>query len=206
MPRLALLIVVVAACSRTADPPSPTGSATAARPQSTSATDVDHIDVLARHNDRENPTDRANDPVVVHITKYTVTKAHFDPAHLDGGAATIELDLTSIESASAERDTDLQAPEWLDTGRLATATVDVANVAQHGAHYTADAAVSFHGVKQTYPVTFDVLSTTADSVRIRGEQTFSRLDFAIGTDPEQDHEQRVDTGLTLRFVLTIKQI
>ena len=59
---------------------------------------------------------------------------------------------------------------------------------------------------KTYPVTFEVLATTADTVRIKGEHAFSRLDFALGTDPDKDPEQRIDTALTIQLVLTLRSI
>jgi len=76
---------------------------------------------------------------------------------------------------------------------------------QSATRYTADAAVASHGLTKTYPVTFDVLATTADTVRIKGEQAFSRLDFAIGVDPAKDPTERVDTALTIQWTLTLKK-
>jgi polyisoprenoid-binding protein YceI len=162
--------------------------------------------VLARHRPIAGQADLDADPVVVHFDKVTVTKASFDPKNLEGGTATIELDPTSIKTGDEERDTDLKSPEYFDVAKFATITIDVGNVKkQTDTKYTADAAVACHGLTKTYPVTFEVLATTADTVRVKGEQAFSRLDFAIGVDPAEDPTDRVDTALTIQWTLTLKK-
>jgi polyisoprenoid-binding protein YceI len=199
--------LVLAGCQKRADPP----AAASAAPSRSAATrpptsDADHIEVLARHRPIAGKEDLDSDPVVIRFDRFAVTKASFGPKSLDGATATIELDLTSIKSGSEERDGDLKAPEFLDAATFATATVDVANVKQQaGTTYTADATVACRGITKTYPLTFDVLATTADSVRIKGELAFSRLDFAIGVDPAKDPTERVDTPLTIRWLLTVKK-
>ena len=65
--------------------------------------------------------------------------------------------------------------------------------------------MKLRGVTKTYPVTFDVVEQRDDGIRIRGEHTFSRLDFAVGTDRAQDPHQQVDTKLTIEMLLTIKK-
>ena len=197
--------LAVTGCKKVADRPD-RGSAVQAPAKPAPAADADHIEVLARHRPNAGKEDLDSDPVVVHFEKFAVTKASFDPAHLEGATASIELDLTSIKTGSEERDGDLKAPEFLDTASFATATIDVANVKkQTDSTYTADATVTCKGITKTYPLTFDVLATTADSVRIKGELGFSRLDFAIGIDPGKDPTERVDTPLTIRWQLTVKK-
>lgn len=39
----------------------------------------------------------------------------------------------------------------------------------------------------------------------KGERTFSRLDFSIGSDPAKDSQQQVDTELTIQMVVTLKK-
>jgi polyisoprenoid-binding protein YceI len=200
--------LVLVGCKKTADQPAP-GSAAATQqptpkplPPSTTA---DRIEVLARHLPIAGKEDLDSDPVVVHFDKFAVTKASFDPKNLEGGTASIELDVASIKTGSEERDGDLKAPEFFDVANFATITIDVANVKkQTDSKYSADATVACHGVTKTYPVTFEVLAATADTVRIKGEQAFSRLDFAIGVDPAKDPTERVDIALTIQWMLTLK--
>jgi polyisoprenoid-binding protein YceI len=184
-------LIVVAACKQTAAPPPP-------------ATPVDHsgdrIVVLAHHIQKK-PTD----PVVVELRKFHVVRAHFDPAHLEGGTATIELDLASLHTDSDERDDDLRSPNFLDVGKLATATIEIDHVhARAGASYAADATVGIHGVTKTFPVEFEVVKTAGRAITIKGEHAFSRLDFGIGSDPAQDPRQQVALDLTIQLALTLE--
>ena len=199
-------------CNKIADQPdrgsaAPTTSAKTPKPKpAPPAADADRVEVLARHLPAAGQADLDSDPVVVHFDKFAVTKASFEPKNLEGGTATIELDPTSIKTGSRERDNDLKSPEFFDVAKFATVTIDVANVKkQADTKYTADATVACHGVTKTYSVTFEVLATTADTVRIKGEQAFSRLDFSIGIDPAKDPSERIDTALIIQWMLTLKK-
>jgi len=162
---------------------------------------ADHVTVLAHH---KNP--KPTDPVRINFEKFKVVKASFDPKKIEGGTATIELDLASFHTASDERDNHLKSESYLDVGKFATATIDIANVKHKaGATYTADAKVTAHGTTKTYPVTFDVIDTKDDSIRIKGQHAFTRLDCGVGTDPAKNPEEQVGTDLTIEMVLTLKK-
>jgi polyisoprenoid-binding protein YceI len=204
--------LALTACDKPADKPdrgsaAPTISAKTPEPKPVvPAGDADRIEVLARHLPVAGKADLDSDPVVVHFDKFAVTKASFDPENLEGGTATIELDVANIKTGSGERDKDLKSPDFFDVAKFATITIDVANVKkQAGTKYTADATVACHGVTKTYSVTFDVLTATAGAVRIKGEQAFSRLDFAIGIDPAKDPTERIAAALIIQWVLTLKK-
>ena len=188
------LTLALAGCKTAADQPAPSPAAT-----------TDHITVLAKHLPAAGQPDLDADPVVVRLEKFTVTKASFDPKNLEGGTATIELDLTSMKSGDTERDDDLKSPKFFDVAKFATVTIEVANVTKQADKYVAAATVTCHGVTKIYPVAFAVLATTADSVTIEGRKAFSRLDFAVGVDPAKDPSERVDTALILEWVLTFKK-
>jgi polyisoprenoid-binding protein YceI len=209
---LFLSTLALAGCKKTEDNPDrgsaapPASAKTPAPKPAPPASEIDRIEVLARHRPVAGKADLDSDPVVVHFDKFAVTKASFDPKNLEGGAATIELDVTSIKTGSEERDNDLKAPEFFDAASFATITIDVANVKkQADTKYTADATVACHGVTKTYSVMFEVVSATPDAVHIKGEHAFSRLDFSIGVDPAKDPSERVDTALTIQWVLTLEK-
>ena len=210
MKTIALLFLsttlTLAACKKTADRAVPGAAPPSSERKPTPAADADRVEVLARHLPAAGKEDLESDPVVVHFDKLAVTRASFNPANLEGGTATIELDPTSIKTGSDERDSDLKSPEFLDVATFATITIDVANVKKQAeTTYTADATVACHGVTKTYPITFEVLATTADTVRIKGEHEFSRLDFAIGVDPAKDPTERIDTRLIIQWTLTLRR-
>ena len=204
---LCLSTTLALGCKNTADPPASGSAAPIEQPKvAPPSVTTDRIEVFARHLPVAGKADLDADPVVVHFEKFAVTKASFDPKHLAGGTASMELDLSSIKTGNDERDSDLKSPEFFDIARFATVTIDVANVAkQTDSRYTADATVACHGMTKTYPVAFEVLATTPDTVRIKGEQAFSRLDFSIGVDPAKDPTERVDTALTIQWTLTLKK-
>jgi polyisoprenoid-binding protein YceI len=211
VPALIVALAFAAGCKKDeAAPPAPTatapttGSGSAAAAPTPAAepapvANADHITVLANHEPA-----KPGDPVAVKFEKFTVTKAAFDPANLEGGTATIELDLASISSGSEKRDGHLKTPSYIDLAKFTTATIDVANVKKQGDKgYTADAKVKFRDIEKTYPVTFEVVEATADSVRIKGQQKFTRADFKVGTEPGP--EESVAKDLEIQLQLTLKK-
>jgi len=195
-----LVLALLASCSKHEDaaPTKPAGSAAPVMLDDS----LDHVVVLGHHQ-KPKPTD----PVRINFEKFRVVKADFDPQHIEGGKATIELDLASFHTPSDERDNHLRSESYMDVGKFATATIDIDHVKlQSGTTYAADATVSAHGMTKTYPVTFDVIATTPDSIRIKGQRSFSRLDFGIGTDPASNPEEAVATDLTIEMLLTLKKM
>jgi polyisoprenoid-binding protein YceI len=187
-----------AAGSAVAVAPAPAPDATPA-PAPTPDPNADHITVLAKHK-----VAKPIDPVHLNFDSFKVVKADFDPKKIEGGKATIEIDLSSFHTDSDKRDGHVKSPAYLDVGKFATATIDIDHVKlKAGSTYTADAKVTAHGVSKTYPVTFDVLETKDDRIKIKASQDFTRLDFGVGTDPAKDGEQQVASELTIEMVLTI---
>src|SRR5215468_2903782 len=103
-------MLALAGCNKTTtDSPasgSPAPTPAAEPPKPTPAADGDRVEVLARHRPNAGQEDLDADPVVVRFHKFAVTKASFDPKNLEGGTATLELDMASITSGSVERDED----------------------------------------------------------------------------------------------------
>jgi polyisoprenoid-binding protein YceI len=158
----------------------------------------DQIVVLAKHAEP-----KPDDPVQLHFERFKVTKAKVDAKKIEGSTATIEIDTTSLKSGIDKRDAHLQTPDFLDAKKYATITVDVANVKlKAGKTYTADATVKFRDVTKKYPVTFDVVDAKDNWIKIKGETTFSRLDFKVGgTDPKTTP---VQPDLVIKLALTLK--
>ena len=189
-----LSVLAVAACGKKSDAPAGAASGTAAAPADPKA---DFVHVLGHHNPAK-PTD----PVVIDIPRFQVVKASFDPANPEGGTAELTLDLSSLTSGSAKRDKHLSSPDYLDVAKFATVTIDVDNVKkQSGSTYTADANIAIHGVQKKLPVTFDVVETLPDGVRIHAKQAWKRSDFAIGA-PEGGDESTAD-GQEIELQLTL---
>lgn len=174
--------------------PAPTGPAAPLHDEK-----ADYISAYGSHKEP-----KPIDPVEVNFSSFKVTKAKFDPKVVEGGTATIEIDLTSLKSPSEKRDTHLKSDAYIDIAKFTTVTIDVDNVKKKdGAIYSADANVKFHGVEKKLPVTFEVIDTQADSIRIKADQAFERTDFQLGKDPS-DKDESVAGTVHLKLQLTLK--
>ena len=161
----------------------------------------DSIVVLARHTEA-----KPDDPVKVQFTSFKVVKATFDPKKVEGGKATIEIDATSLKTGIDKRDAHLNTPDFIDTKKFPKITVDIDKVKKKADKtYTAEATVKFRDVTKKYPVTFDVVDQKADSIRIKGEATFSRLDFKVGKDSTNPKEAPAQNELVIQLALTLKK-
>ncbi|HWO24891.1 MAG TPA: YceI family protein [Kofleriaceae bacterium] len=183
---------------------SATGAAAGGAPATPTEDNADWITVEANHFEKKD-----GDPVKVKFDKFKVTKANFDPKKIEGGTATIEIDLTSLKSGDAKRDEHLATPDYIDVKKFATAVVEISNVKKKDdKNFTADAKVKFHGVDKKYPVAFEVVDAKDDWIRIKGEQTFKRLDFKVGKKPGKDQkkgEDGVADEMTIKLQLTLKK-
>jgi polyisoprenoid-binding protein YceI len=156
--------------------------------------------VLAEHAEKK-PTD----PVEVRFEKFAVKKATFDPKKVEGGTATIEVDLASLKTDSAKRDAHLSTADYIDTAKFTTMTIDVGNVKKKAENtYTADAKVKMRGVDKKYSVTFEVVETGDDWIRVKGEHKFGRMDFKVGKE-KPGKDESVAQDLTVKLQLTLKK-
>lgn len=163
--------------------------------------DPDSIVVLASHTEK-----KPDDPVKVEFTSFKVTKATFDPKKIEGGKATIEIDSGSLKSGADKRDAHLNTPDFLDTKKFPKITINIDKVKKKADKtYAAEATVKFRDITKKYPVTFDVVDQTADSIRIKGETRFSRLDFKVGADSKDPKVAPVQPELTIQLALTLKK-
>jgi polyisoprenoid-binding protein YceI len=161
----------------------------------------DSIVVLAKHTEA-----KPDDPVKVQFTSFKVVKASFDPKKVEGGKATIEIDATSLKTGADKRDAHLNTPDFLDTKKFPKITVDIDKVKKKADKtFTAEATVKFRDVTKKYPVTFDVVDQTADSIRIKSETTFSRLDFKVGKDSKDPKVAPAQPDLVIQLALTLKK-
>ena len=167
-----------------------TGGATAIDPN------ADALMITADHVDKSKGT------VDVTFTGIKVVKADFDPAKVEGGKATIEVDLSTLSSGIEKRDNHLKSPDYIDVGKFAKLTIDIDKVKKKADKtYTATATVKLRDKEKKYPVTFDVVEQTDDSIKIKGEHKFPRTDFGVG---KKDGDS-VAPDLTAKLQLTIKK-
>jgi polyisoprenoid-binding protein YceI len=146
-------------------------------------------------------TEAAKGPVDVTFG-IKVVKADFDPAKIEGGTATLELDIGSLSTGNPKRDDHLKSGDYFDATKFAVGTIEISNVKKADAGFTADAKVKVRDMEKTYPVTFEVVETLPDgSIRVKGERTFSRNDFGIG----KAEGDSAATDVTAKLQLTLKK-
>jgi len=183
-----------------AQPVQPATEQPAQPEQPVAAEGADYIKLWATHE----PTTEA-DPVEIAIQSFEVKSATFDPANLEGATAELELDLTTIKSNDPKRDGHLATPDYLDTGKFGKATVKISEVKKvDDDTFNAKADVAFRDQTKSFPVTFDVVEKTADSVRVKGTHEFSRLDFGVGKEPDGTNE-KVAKNVKVELQLTLKK-
>lgn len=176
---VAALLIGVSGCTKQENeaapaPPAPQPVAPAPTPTPTpNPTPAADSFVIEAPHAQPKPTD----PVVVTIP-ISVVAATFDPANLEGATAVLSLDMAKLDSGNAKRDGHL-TNGYLEVAKFATGTIEVREVKKQGDDYTATAVVNVHGIKKEMPVTFAVVSQTADSVTVKGEHAFKRTDFAL---------------------------
>lgn len=141
----------------------------------------DYLKVETKHE----PT-KPGDPVVVVFGGLKVVEAKFDPAKIEGGSATVEFDLTQIDSGVPKRDKHLASADYFDSAKHPKGTILVKDVKAKGEDmFTASAEITVHDVTKTMLVEFKVTKKDETSITIEGTHSFDRNDFGIGK-PEGD--------------------
>ncbi len=124
---------------------------------------------------------KPEDPILVVFGGLKVVEAKFDPAKIEGGTATLEFDLTQIESGVGKRDKHLASADYFDSEKHPKGTIAVKDVKSKGEDlYAASADVTVHGVTKTLPIEFKVTEKDETSITIVGTHSFDRNDFGIG--------------------------
>jgi polyisoprenoid-binding protein YceI len=109
-----------------------------------------------------------------------VARIAFDPADLEGSRFDVEVDVTSADTRSSDRDEGLSDPEWFDYARHPKATfVSQSYRALGDDRYEATGTLTIKGIAReiTFPFSWE---PHGDGVRLRGETKLVRTDFDVG--------------------------
>jgi polyisoprenoid-binding protein YceI len=104
----------------------------------------------------------------------------FDPADLADSRFDIEVDVTSADTQSSDRDDALGDPEWFDFPHHPKASFVSSSIAAAGdGRYEAKGTLTIKGVSRdiTFPFTWQEQNGAAE---LKGETTLLRTDFHIG--------------------------
>ena len=113
----------------------------------------------------------------------------FLPRDLAKSKADIDIDLTSIDLASEESETEVKRPKWFDAARFPTAKfVSSAVRATGGDRYEVAGALTIKGITRDAIVPIALKNDAAGNSLAEGTFTIRRLDYKIGegewADPE----------------------
>ena len=117
----------------------------------------------------------------------------FYPDDLEASHVTVYVDLSSAVASKKLYTDSLKGAEWLDSGNVHSAVVELSNFqpaeadVEWGTPYTADAALTLKGTTVTTPFQFQ-LEIEGDTARMEGTTTLSRsaLDVGMQSDPGAD--------------------
>ena len=117
-------------------------------------------------------------PVSGQFEKWTGVIA-FDPANLDASSISISVDLTSVNSADANRDTTLKGPEFFNTATTPTATYTSTKITKTSQGYVAAGNLTLAGVTKPMPLPF-TLAINGTKAVAQGKIKLSRNAFGVG--------------------------
>lgn len=131
-------------------------------------------------------------------------KIIFDQSQLDKAYADIWIDITSIQTGSADRDGQAKSADWFDTAKFPRAQFIADSFSKTGTNrYVAHGALTIRGqaVLVDLPFTLQLReSPEGQAALMEGEITLNRLDFGIG----QGQWQATDTiGNAVKINITV---
>jgi polyisoprenoid-binding protein YceI len=111
----------------------------------------------------------------------------FRPKELDKSKAEITIDLSSIDLASEESETEIKRPRWFDTGKYPVATFQsTAMKSLGGDRYEIAGTLTLKGTARDETIPVEVKRDAAGNSVATGEFTIKRLEFKVGDGPWAD--------------------
>jgi len=108
-------------------------------------------------------------------------QATFDPAKVESGKFSVSVDLSSIDTGSADGDSEVQRPTWFDMAHFPKATfVSKTVLKQAGARFLARGEISIKGKSRTVEVPFTMDKQGNGTWVASGSLPIRRSDFGIG--------------------------
>ena len=105
----------------------------------------------------------------------------FDPAALDKAKANVDVDLASIDLASADSEAEARGPLWFDTAKFPAAHFASTSVRSAGnGRYEIAGKLSLKGVTRDCVVPITLKTDAAGNRLAEGTFALPRLDYKIG--------------------------
>src|SRR3954462_508351 len=143
-----------------------------------------------------------NVPVQGSFKKFTA-RIDFDPKIPTAAKAQIEVDLASIDTGSAEADTEVSKKGWFNTSAFPTAKFLSSAVSQSGPDkFEVRGKLSIKGIGQDVVAPFTV-KRAGDAITYEGRFNLKRLQFKIGEGVWSDTDTVADdVQVNFRIVTT----
>ncbi len=104
----------------------------------------------------------------------------FDPANPNANVADVSIDVSSIDTAQADRDAQVRGAEWFDVSNHPDARFRTTAFRKAGDGWEADAELTIKGVTRTVTLPFE-LRVEGDRAFMEGTVAIDRRDFNVGT-------------------------
>lgn len=115
----------------------------------------------------------------------------------------ITVDMTSLDTNSAQRDNHLKTPDFFDTAKFPTATIVVSSLRKVGeGNYEGDAAVTIHGVTKQMKLPARILLNEGGILRFRGTVEINRKEFGISYDKGPN---KIEDVATVTYELNLRK-
>lgn len=128
----------------------------------------------------------------------------FDPKDLANSKFDIRIDMNSVNSKDAERDSELKTPALFNTKQFPTARYVTETLTDKGGgKFTATGKLTLRNVTRDTPIEF-TYEEKGGGATIRGTSSIKRLDFGVGQGEWADTSQ-VPNDVRVRFSLIVKK-
>lgn len=126
----------------------------------------------------------------------------FDPAKPEGGKATLDIDLASIDAGGPEANDEVKGKNWFDVKQFPTARFVSSSVkALGGGKFEVRGQMSIKGRTRDVSAPFTLKQEGANAV-LEGSFPIKRLDYGVGTGAWGDTSVVADE-VQIRFRLTV---
>jgi len=127
----------------------------------------------------------------------------FAPDNLAKSSASFDIDLASIDLASADSENEVKGAVWFDTARFPVARFVSTSIRDAGGgKYEVAGTLSMKGISKPAVVPFTLSKDPSGASVVAGTFTVKRLDYKLG-EGEWSDTSIVDNDVTVRFRLTL---
>jgi polyisoprenoid-binding protein YceI len=123
--------------------------------------------------------------------KQFTTELAYDENNLAASSLKVTLQMASVDTQDAERDTALASAELFDTQKHPTATYVASSLARGAGGVEAVGKLTLRGVTRDLRVPLDIKATPA-GLTLSGQTTIKRLDYGVGQGEWRSTESVAD--------------